>query len=54
MKVEVCQRGKKTDIEGMLPNKNKAPEPGTERARMRAVTRELCDAERERGGKKIK
>lgn len=52
MKVEVCQREKK-DIEGMLPNKNKAPEPGIERARTRAVARESDVMLREKG-KKIK
>lgn len=49
MKVEVCQRERK-DSEGMLreKKKNKAPEPGTERARMRAVTRESDGMLRER------
>lgn len=51
MKVEVCQRKKRT-ARGCYGKKNKAPEPGTERARMRAVTRESDVMLREKGKKK--
>lgn len=54
MKVEVCQRKKRTTRGCYGKKQNKAPEPGTERARMRAVTRESDVMLREKGKKKHK